>query len=480
VTPSGGAHPFVVVSDLLPGREPGQDTVVGTRGQPDEPVTAAFLAQLVNRGGAWVGREQAFPLGSGIPATDPINLGGGVSDYLAHCDRTIWPLFHDLVSAPAHERTWRQAYRTANLAFARTAARRAAHGATVWVHDYQLLLVPALLRELRPDLRIGFFLTTMFPAPELIRQTPMHRELMSGLRGADLIGFQSAHAAENYLRIRDDPEYNAIGSAGVMVEPASVGVYPTAVETAEIDRLVRRPDVRRRAAEIRARLGDPSVLILSIDEPSEAAGSARRLSAFSDLLADGTLRSEDVRIVQVLTRRGPDDATDVTGDVAREAARLNGQHASVGRPCVDFIVASPTLADRVALYLAANVLVATPLRAGTTPAALEFAAVGPRNSVVVLSEFSGTAGVLPEAFSVNPYDDGQFRGALRAALATAPDERRQRLASMRTYVSTYDTHAWARLFITALNSGREAPPAVLRRHRPVPAHRRPRTTGLKR
>jgi trehalose 6-phosphate synthase len=446
---------MIVLSDLLPSSTPDRHALTGIDGNPDDPVTTALSTILTRRGGLWIGRPQVDAPTVRRVATHGLSLDATTVDgYHSHCESTLWPLYHDLVRPASHEVGWRNSFRQANQAFARAAADRASFGATVWVHDYHLHLVPALLRRLRPDLRIGFFLTTMFPPADLIRHTPMHTELLSGLLGADLVGFQSAQAAENFLRLRNDlltahgrPEPPAIQ------HDVEVGVYPTSVDTPAILALAREPTIQRRAADMRASLGDPDVVLLSVDPATAAAGIHRRLRGLHDLLSAGTLRDKDLAVVQVVTTTGAPDERAVVDDVALEVARINGRFATVGRTPVHFVRDTLTLEDRAAHYLAADVLLATPLREGATTTALEFAAMGNPTGAIVLSEFSGTAAVLPEAFLVNPYDDDHFGAGLVAAITSPPDERQRRMDVMRSYVTDYDTHAWARLFLIALHAG---------------------------
>lgn len=453
------AAPFVVLSDLLPGRRPGSDATIGVNGIVDDPVTAALAAATERLGGVWIGRSQELLPGMSRSSLRELDLDPDDADgYARHANSTIWPLYHDLVRPAEHDPQWREAYRAANHAFAAAAAREAAVGASVWVHDYHLHLVPSMLRRLRPDLRIGFYLSTMFPPADILQQTPMHRDMLAGLLGADVVGFQAANAAENFLRLSETLPQDTAAVVGSLRPPVDVGVYPTSVDARAIEQIARRPDVVRRAAAIRDSLGSPPVVVLSIDAATEAAGIERRLRVVHELFASGELHPEDVVVVQVVTDApagvapDTDAAPDVAEAIAQEAARINGQFASVGRACVHYVRDSPDLDERVALYLAADVLVATPLREGATLPALEFVAVGARDSSLVLSEFSGTAVVLPEAFLVNPYDEDRLRRSLLAAIAAGPTERERRMSAMRTYVHSYDTHAWARLFLIALHA----------------------------
>jgi trehalose 6-phosphate synthase len=153
----------------------------------------------------WGGAEDVAPDEFRIDDIDlyPVPLSRSELEhyYEGHSNATIWPLYHDAVEPPVFHRHWREAYRAVNQRFAAAADRVAAPGATVWVHDYQLQLVPAMLRARRPDLRIGFFLHIPFPPIELFMQLPGREEVIRGLLGADLVGFQTPLGAQNFLHL---------------------------------------------------------------------------------------------------------------------------------------------------------------------------------------------------------------------------------------------------------------------------------------
>ena len=458
--PDLASVPLVIVSDLLPGWSRAQPTI-GIDGLPDDPATTALTAIIHRNGGMWVGRHPEHTEQPWSPQRtvrlDPTVLGG----YRSHARHTIWPVYHSLVRPAEHDQTWRELFQRANDRFARAAATLAAPGGSVWVLDYHLQLVPGLLRRLRPDLRIGFYLTTTFPPGDLMRQVPTHHEILAGLLGAGRNRFPCATAAENLLQLRADT--SAVDHAGSRFRAAretEVGVYPLSVDTASITDLTGMPTVAQRSAEIRSSLGRQATVLLSIDAPGDAAGVLARLRALRAMLTDRTVDPDDVAVIQVMTDGEQPGAGDTMGAIAREVARINGQFATIGHPCVHFTHNSPSLAERVALYQTADVFMATPLRAGASPWALEYVAAARPAGALVLSEFSGTAGVLPEAFLVNPYDRGEICRGLTAALAASPQERAQRLDVMRSYVESYDIHAWARLFHGALRGGRPAAAAV--------------------
>jgi len=445
----GTAH-LVVVTDRPP-RDPRTGEVAPGAGLPDDPALIALHAVAARGRGVWVCRsgevEPTVPLRRRLVAPP-----AAAAHDAGHAE-TTWPVYHDL-GPGRYEPSWRLAFRSVNTAFADAAAVEAAPGATVWVYGHTLQLVPAILRRLRPDLRIGMFLPTHFPAGDTLRAMPMHREVMRGLLGADLIGFQTATAAENFLRRSQDVTEN----------PPGVGVFPTAVATPTITSLAGTPAVAAAAQQLRSRLGDPRVVILSVNPPERSQGVAERLLALGEAFADGRLDPAETAVIQIVLGRSVDPA--VTDGIARAAARVNGQHAAVGRPVVHYIVDTPSLAERVAYYRTADVLLATPLREGTTAPALEFVAAARDDAGLVLSELSGTAAVLPDAYLVNPHDSERVQGGLSAALSASGPER---LSRMRSYVTSYHTYTWAEAFLRTLRATPRPVATPPSRSRPVPA-----------
>jgi trehalose 6-phosphate synthase len=310
-----------------------------------------------------------------------------------------------------------------------------------------------MLRRSRPDLRIGMFLPTHFPG-DTLRGLPMYREVMRGLLGADLVGFQTADAAENFLRRTQE----------LTDVPPSVGVFPTVAQTPAIAGLVATPAVTEAAGGLRARLGDPRTVILCVNPPEESQRVPERLLSLGAALRDGRLDPASTVVIQILLGRPTDAAL---GDaIARAVARVNGEHASVGRPAIHYIVDTPSLTERVAYYRTADVLLATPSREGSTTAALEFVAAARDEAALVLSELSGTASALPDSFLVNPHDPDAVLAGVLAALASAT-ARRERMDRMRAYVTSYHTFTWAESFLRTLR----ATPVRALQAEPLPAPR---------
>jgi trehalose 6-phosphate synthase len=417
-----------------------------------------------SRRGAWVGWTGAAggthdPFEADGVYLHPVPLSAEEVDnyYEGQSNATIWPLFHDAVEQPIHDRRWRDAYRTVNHRFAAAAAELAAPGATVWVHDYQLLLVPALLRGLRPDLRIGFFLHIPFPPVELFMQLPGRADVLRGMLGADLVGFQRPLAAQNFLQLARTLLGLPAADQRVDYEGRTVAArsFPISIDVGQIEALASDPLVQQRAGEVRDELGSDRRVLLGVDRLDYTKGIEQRLGVYRELLEEGVLSPDDVVLVQVATpsRLRVTQYELVRERVEREVGRINGEFGEVGRAPVQYLFQWRDRDELVALYLTADVMLVTPLRDGMNLVAKEFvAARQDEQGALVLSEFTGAAGEFEDAFLVNPHDVEDCKRGLLDALRAGPDDRAARMRRMRARVCEYDVQRWARDFLAALSA----------------------------
>src|SRR6266516_2968377 len=340
-------------------------------------------------------------------------------------ERGSLPLFHYLINqVPLHVRDW-GAYERANRRFAEVVAAHHRPGDLVWVHDYHLMLVPQLVRELVPGARIGFFLHIPFPGSEVFRTLPNRERLLEGMLGADLVGFHTAaymrHFASSLLRILGiavDVDRAQLGERTVRL-----GVFPMGIDAGRFARLGADPEVTREVSALRGS-GDCAVL-LAIDRLDYTKGIPRRLLAFDRLLRRHPSLREHVRLIQV--------------------AVPSRTHIEVYR----------SLSERelVALYRAADVMLVTPVRDGMNLVAKEFvAARTDEDGVLVLSEVAGAAAELAEALHVNPYDVDRTSEIYYHALTLPAEERRARMLGLRRRVTTYAVEHWVRSFLGALEA----------------------------
>ncbi|HUE88143.1 MAG TPA: bifunctional alpha,alpha-trehalose-phosphate synthase (UDP-forming)/trehalose-phosphatase [Vicinamibacterales bacterium] len=374
--------------------------------------------------------------------------------YHGFANRVLWPLFHYLIDrVPLNAAGW-DAYRAANEAFATVVAREYQPGDVIWVHDYQLLLLPALLRQRLPEARIGFFLHIPFPASEVFRVLPWRAEILQGLLGADLIGFHTraytryfTNALERILGVVAEGEFVHAGGRAIRL-----GAYPMGIDADRFAALARDAEVQAEAATIRSDAGDRQI-VLGVDRLDYTKGIPRRLEAIEHLLGEEPELADGMRFIQVaVPSRGEVDSYQRFKRLVEEAVgRINGARSTIRSTPVHYVHRSVTERQLVALYCAADVMLVTPLRDGMNLVAKEFVATRVNDDgVLVLSEFAGAAAELDSALIVNPYDVESVAGTIKRALTLPAAERRDRMARLRERVHGYDVHAWAREFVEHL------------------------------
>jgi trehalose 6-phosphate synthase len=376
--------------------------------------------------------------------------------YEGFANSTLWPLYHDAVQQPVFDRGWWETYRNVNRRFAEAAAEVAEPSAVVWVQDYHLQLVPQMLRDLRPDLLIGFFMHVPFPPPELYMQLPRRVELLRGMLGADLVGFQREQAAHNVAQLAQKLLGARATDDAITVDGRTVrtGAFPVSIDVAEMRALAGRPDVVNHAKQLRHDLGQPKRVLLSVDRLDYTKGIEHRLTAYSELLRDGRVKVRDTVMVQVAvpSREGVESYSDLRDRIEGEVGRINGEFGRVGEPAIHYLNQPFARSQLAALYRAADVMVVTPLRDGMNLVAKEFVAAREDGAgALVLSEFAGSAAELGQAFLVNPHDVDGLKDTLLRAMCAGPEDLAARMTAMREHLAEHDILAWARAYLTALD-----------------------------
>jgi trehalose 6-phosphate synthase/phosphatase len=372
--------------------------------------------------------------------------------YEGYSNELLWPLFHYALARLPAEVTDFDAYEAVNARFAEAVASRHEPGDLVWVHDYQLMLVPAMLREWIPDARIGFFLHIPFPSSEIFRIAPQRERLLEGVLGADLVGFHTAtflrHFASSALRLAGAPtEVDRLRWRGREVR---LGVFPMGVDAARFSARAASPDVERL---VRVHRADGARLLVGVDRLDYTKGIPRRLLAYEALLRARPDLREGVRLVQVAvpSRENLGAYREYREEVDALVGRIHGEFATSRWSPIHYLYRGIAQDELIALYRAADAVVVTPLRDGMNLVAKEFIASRvDGDGVLVLSEFAGAAAELAEALHVNPYDVERTAATLSRALDMDREERRTRMASLRHRVLTHDVHWWARAFVSRL------------------------------
>ena len=389
--------------------------------------------------------------------------------YEGYSNGVLWPLFHYLLDQiPLHVRDW-DAYVEVNEQFAEKVAQHYRPGDLIWVHDYQLLLLPQLLRRRLPDARVGFFLHIPFPSEELFRILPERDQVLRGLLGADLVGFHTpaylrhfAASLTQILGLTVDIDRVQLADRDVRL-----GVFPMGIDAESFRKMSEAPGVAAEALTLKDN-GNLKLLV-GVDRLDYTKGIPRRLLAYERMLEAHPDLREGVRLVQVAvpSRTNVEAYQEIRALVDGLVGRINGAFGTPRWVPVHYIYRGLSEPELVALYRAADVMLVTPLRDGMNLVAKEFVASRiDGDGVLVLSEFAGASWELPEAIQVNPYDVEATAESYYRALTMAAEERRARLAPLRARVEAYDVHRWTASFLEQLETITRA--AAIARRAPAP------------
>ncbi len=423
----------------------------------------AALAPVLKRvEGLWIGWPGDAPTGDTTgraeflqamerdQALASVDLPPSVSRafYEGYSNNTLWPLLHGFPSRVTFDPEAYHAYRDANGRFAAAVLDRLSPESLVWVHDYQLMLVPGLVRERQPDARVAFFLHTPFPPPEVFRILPQREELLTGLLGADVIGFQTHEHLGAFRRtllqvlgIESRMDRVEIDGRTVAMEARPIGIVPD-----EWERLVTADaGVARRIREVHGRHVGRK-LIVAVDRLDYTKGIPERLRAFHHFLISRPQWRGKVSLIQVAvpSRERIARYAALRRDVNELVGEINGELGTAEWNPIIYLRRSISRAELAALYAAADVAWIASLRDGMNLVAKEYVACQHEGGgVLLLSEFAGAAGEMGEAIRVNPYDESGSAARLERALTMGEEERRERQAALLYRVRQNSAISWA-------------------------------------
>jgi trehalose 6-phosphate synthase/phosphatase len=477
---------LVVVSNRLPFALKQADDGKWTAQRSAGGLATAMDPLLKRTGGIWIG----WPGDSSDPA-DPDRrraLDGQAREgfhvvelsrelvagfYEGYSNGTLWPLFHQFPSRLHFEPGHWADYQEANRIFRDAVLEQLRPDDLVWVHDYQLMLLPQLLRDARPDVRVGFFLHIPFPSSSVFRVLPRGEELLHGLLGADFLGFHTHNDVQHFrdstlrrLGIGSQMDHVELGGRSVRLEAVPIGIDPRSYA----DLLHNDPDVPQRLEALRLRYAGRRLLV-AVDRLDYTKGIPNRFRTFDRLLNDYPHLRGKVVLVQVAvpSRENVESYRELGHETDELVGHINGRWGTPDWTPLVYIRRGLPAAELAALYAAADVGWVAPLRDGMNLVAKEFVACKEGgDGVLVLSEFAGAAAELGEALHVNPYDEERTAEAVARALDMEEEERRLRMAAMYRRVLRHDVFAWGERFVESLRAaaadraGRSAqrPPAL--------------------
>ncbi len=376
--------------------------------------------------------------------------------YSGFSNRTIWPLFHYFPQYATFQTDLWESYVHVNQLFCNEIIKHINKDDLIWVHDYQLMLLPSLLREQLPGASIGFFLHIPFPSLEIFRLLPWRKQLLEGLMGSDLIGFHTY----DYLRHFLNSARRLLGCENTFCQIAYKGrtvksdVFPMGIDYDRFSKISTSPEVAKEISSIRRKNGNQK-LIIAIDRLDYTKGILQRLAAF-DLFLDRHPRFKEkvtMILIEVPSRTSVESYRLLKKEIDEQIGRINGKHGNIGWVPVLNLYRSLPFATLAALYTTSEVALVTPLRDGMNLVAKEYVATKQKNpGVLILSEMAGAAREMGEALIVNPNNSEEIAEAIREALEMNEEEQSSRIRSMQTRLQRYDVKRWAQDFVAKLEN----------------------------
>ena len=379
--------------------------------------------------------------------------------YGRFCNSTIWPLFHYFRSLCSWDtRSW-EAYRAVNRRFCDAVVAQYREGDTIWVHDYHLMLLPAMIREQIPDATIGFFLHIPFPSNELFRILPWREEILRVLLGADLVGFHTYDYVRHFLNsVRRLVGYeNTYGEIKAGTRIVRADTFPMGIDYARFAESVHDPEVRQEIRQIRTKYADQKIL-LSFDRLDYTKGIPQRLKAFDAFLEKNPdwLGRVAMIVVAVPSRTTVTQYQSLKKEVDELIGNIVGKYGTMNWTPIQYFYDVLPFSNLVALYHAADIAVVTPLRDGMNLMAKEFLATKEDGrGVLILSEMAGASMELGEAVIINPFDEDGIVQAIETALAMPEQEQIERNREMQHRLQRYHVRRWAEDFLQRLTTVRK-------------------------
>ncbi|MBR9845774.1 MAG: bifunctional alpha,alpha-trehalose-phosphate synthase (UDP-forming)/trehalose-phosphatase, partial [Algicola sp.] len=382
--------------------------------------------------------------------------------YYGFSNRTLWPLFHYFMEYTEFENSYWESYKTVNQKFADAVLEHVEDGDTVWVHDYQLLLLPKLIKDKKPNTTIGFFLHIPYPSYEIFRTFPWREELLHGMLGADLIGFHTYDYERHFLSsvkriLRLDVKFNEVTYHDRIVK---VDSFPMGIDYDKFyDSAIKQKNTEK--SELQKRLDDhmqsssDARMVLSIDRMDYTKGIPNRIRAFEYFLNKYPEYKEKVRLIMlaVPSRSNVPQYQRLKRETDELVGRINGQFATVSWTPIWYFYRSMPFENLIDLYTSSHVAMITPLRDGMNLVAKEYVATRTeQDGVLILSEMAGASKEMNEAMLINPNNFEQIADTLKYALEMPIEEQQSRMKILQKRLRRYTVEKWAEEFMKSLHA----------------------------
>ena len=375
--------------------------------------------------------------------------------YEGFSNEILWPVFHYMSTYARYENSYWEYYTVVNKKFCDAFLKIYQPGDVVWIHDYHLLLLPKMIRNVQPLATIGFFQHIPFPSFELFRLLPWRTELLEGLLGADLIGFHTYDDARHFLgagshilSLQTSLNTVLFGDRKVVVE-----AFPMGIDDKKFSSLTNDLEVQHNIESLRSTFNDTR-LILTIDRLDYSKGILQRLQAFDLLLENRPDWREKVSLYMIVvpSRDTVSMYKELRNEIDKLVGNINARHRTNNWTPINYFYRSYPVEMLSALYQFADVCLVTPMRDGMNLVCKEFVASRINtNGVLILSEMAGAAKELIDSIIVNPNNIVEISHAMLAALNMPEAEQYRRMKQMQELVSKYNVHNWVATFMRRLN-----------------------------
>ncbi|GAA4781980.1 bifunctional alpha,alpha-trehalose-phosphate synthase (UDP-forming)/trehalose-phosphatase [Olivibacter ginsenosidimutans] len=374
--------------------------------------------------------------------------------YEGFSNEVLWPIFHYLSTYANYDYHNWLSYVQVNQKFADAILKQLNPGDTIWVHDYQLLLVPGLIRQQQPQVSIAYFNHIPFPSQELFRLIPWRKELLMGMLGADLLGFHTfddvrhfLSAATHLLPVQADANRLRVENRIVLAEP-----FPMGIDSDKFSNLSKDPTVIQHIQNFKKNFADKKI-VLSIDRLDYSKGIIERLNAFELLLEKNPEYLEKIILYMVVvpSRDSVPQYKLLKDEIDRLVGNIIARFRTFQWSPIAYFYHGYPIEIISALYNVADVCLVTPMRDGMNLVSKEYVASRNDNTgVLILSEMAGASKELNDALLVNPNNISEIRKALVSALNMPEDEMQDRMKAMRAVVFKFNIKHWVKIFMARI------------------------------
>ena len=394
---------------------------------------------------------QIYPYESGLPG-HPVLIPKDIyqSYYNGFCNKVLWPLFHYERSTIAQDISGWENYKKVNSIIADEIIKKANFDDTVWIHDFHFFLIPELLKQKRPDLKVGFFLHIPFPSSEIFRELPQRKEILNSLIQCDLIGFHDLSYLNHFKRSVS----RILGEECPVVYKRNWGVYPISIDTDHFIELAERDLTRQYLCSFQKTKKEMK-WILGVDRLDHIKGLLQKLYTFESFLRKYPEQIGNVQLIQIVVPSRSDifEYQTLKQEVEQLVSRINGEFGTPGKMPVHYIFNHICSAELSALYQISEVMHIASSRDGMNLVGLEYVASQNCNhpGTLLLSEFTGAHSTLSYAISINPWNIDETAEKIHDALSRPIEIRQHEMQEMKSFLMNYTSSHWAKLFLDDLN-----------------------------